>query len=87
LRYLAYTMPYMHNGAFFDLKEVVDFYNEGGGEDPIERLYGFSTKTERLKPLHLTDEEKAALVAFLESLSGEEIKMNPPQLPDYEVMK
>jgi cytochrome c peroxidase len=87
LRYLAYTMPYMHNGVFFDLKEVVDFYDAGGGEDPIEGLYGFGTKTELLKPLNLTDDEKTALVAFLESLSGEEIKMNPPQLPDYAVMR
>lgn len=87
LRYLIYTPPYMHNGVFFTLEEVVDFYNQGGGEDQVEKLYGFSTKTKKLKPLNLTDEEKAALVAFLESLSGEEIILDPPRLPEYVVMK
>ena len=32
LRYLLYTAPYMHNGVFETLDEVVDFYNEGGGD-------------------------------------------------------
>ena len=87
LRYLTYTPPYMHNGAFWALEEVIDFYNEGGGKDAIQALYGFSTKTDKLKPLNLTDEEKEALLAFLESLSGEEIVMKPPKLPEYAVMK
>ncbi|MFQ5852129.1 MAG: cytochrome-c peroxidase [Candidatus Binatia bacterium] len=87
LRYLLYTPPYMHNGIFFTLEEVIDFYNKGGGEDQIKKLYGFSTKTKRLKPLNLTDREKEALIAFLESLSGEEIIVKPPKLPDYAVMK
>ena len=30
LRELKYTAPYMHNGAFFELEEVIDFYDEGG---------------------------------------------------------
>ena len=87
LRYLNYTAPYMHNGVFFTLEEVIDFYNEGGGDDPIEKLYRLSTKTEELKPLNLNDEEKGALMAFLESLTGEEIILAPPELPDYAVMK
>lgn len=87
LRYTLYTPPYMHNGAFYTLEEVVDFYNQGGGEDQVEKLYGFSTKTKKLQPLNLTDEEKAALVAFLNSLSGGEIILDPPKLPEYAVMK
>ncbi|MCF6344033.1 MAG: photosynthetic protein synthase I [Devosiaceae bacterium] len=62
LRELTYTAPYMHNGTIATLEEVVDFYNEGGGEatniDPL------------LKPLDLSDGEKADLVEFLKSLSG-----------------
>lgn len=87
LRYLVFTPPYMHNGVFDDLEEVVDFYNEGGGEDLIEKKFGISNKTKRLKPLNLTDEEKEDLVAFLESTTGEEILMNIPKLPETVAMK
>jgi cytochrome c peroxidase len=78
LRYLNYTAPYMHNGSFFDLKEVVEFYNKGGGRNDFS-----ANKTGLIKPLKLTDEEMDDLVAFLESLSGAEIKMNTPKLPPY----
>ena len=87
LRYLVYTPPYMHNGTFFTLEEVIDFYDQGGGDDPIEASFGNRTKTDVMKPLNLTDEEKEALVAFLESLSGEEIVMVRPTLPEYAVMR
>ena len=63
LRELTYTAPYMHNGIMATLEEVVDFYDAGGGADPL--------KDSRLKPLGLVPSEKADLVAFLESLSGE----------------
>ena len=86
LRYTKYTAPYMHNGVFFTLEEVVDFYNNGGGEDQALKNFGLATKTKKLKMLNLTDEEKEALVAFLESLSGEEILIEAPTLPDYAVM-
>lgn len=78
LRELRYTGPFMHNGAFEVLEEVVDFYDAGGGDDP--------NKSSLLKPLHLTDEEKEALLEFLDSLSGDEILVDPPKLPDYAVM-
>lgn len=71
LRELKYTAPYMHNGMMSSLKEVVSFYNQGGGED--------RNKDSRVKPLGLTDKEQQALVAFLESLSGD-----PLIGPDYE---
>lgn len=77
LRYTDYTAPYMHNGAFFTLEEVVDFYNEGGGKNT------FGTKTKILEPLNLSDNEKEALLAFLQALSGQEIKMTTPLLPKY----
>ncbi len=84
LRYTAYTAPYMHNGKFFDFEEVVDFYNEGGGENEFTDGTLAKAKTALLKPLNLSDEEKEDLVAFLESLSGEELKIETPKLPDYE---
>ncbi len=37
-----------------------------------------------MEPLGLTDDEKSALVAFLEALSGDPIEVEPPKLPDYE---
>jgi cytochrome c peroxidase len=78
LRYTIYSAPYMHNGTFWDLFEVVEFYNEGGGENEFA-----STKTDIIKPLDLSDEEVEDLVAFLESLSGDEITMSTPTLPPY----
>ncbi|MEL6197023.1 MAG: cytochrome c peroxidase, partial [Pseudomonadota bacterium] len=63
LRELTWTAPYMHNGIFATLQEVIDFYNDGGGTDPL--------KDPRLQPLGLVPSEKADLIAFLESLSGE----------------
>ena len=62
LRELKYTAPYMHNGMIKTLKDVVNFYNNGGGND--------ANKDSRVKPLGLSKEERSNLVAFLESLSG-----------------
>lgn len=77
LRYLIYTAPYMHNGAFWDLREVVEFYNDGGTQDV------FGNKSPLITPLGLSDSEMDDLVAFLESMSGSEVTMVAPTLPDY----
>lgn len=69
LRELAWTAPYMHNGTFATLKEVVDFYNAGGGNDPL--------KDQRLRPLNLVPSEKADLIAFLNALSGDSFDIDP----------
>jgi cytochrome c peroxidase len=62
LRELTYTPPYMHNGTIATLKDVVAFYDQGGGkDDPLAA---------ELAPLGLTASEQADLVAFLESLSS-----------------
>jgi cytochrome c peroxidase len=62
LRNVALTAPYMHDGSLRTLEEVVRFYDRGGvpheGLDPL------------IRPLFLTDEDVAALVAFLESLTS-----------------
>jgi len=62
LRNVSRTAPYMHNGSLATLRDVVDFYDAGGGlSEP---------KTPLLPKLHLTPSEKRDLVAFLESLTG-----------------
>ncbi len=81
LRYLEFTPPYMHNGVFDDLEEVVDFYNDGGGANLAKRDFGIDNKTKVLKKLDLTDSEKEDLVEFMGALSGEEILLTPPVLP------
>ena len=81
LRYTKYTAPYMHNGMIATLEDVVEFYNQGGGENQFAE-----TKSDLIKPLGLNDQEKADLVAFLESLSGERIVMEEPELPEYDVL-
>ncbi|MFC1746180.1 cytochrome-c peroxidase [Candidatus Riflebacteria bacterium] len=86
LRYLLYSAPYMHNGVFKTLKEVVYFFNRGGGHDPVLREVGFSTKSLLMKPLGLTEEEKEALVSFLKSTSGKKIIIKRPDRPPYAVM-
>ena len=74
LRELRHTAPYMHNGAFATLREVVDFFDRGGGDTP--------TKPAWLQPLGLSDDDKRDLVAFLESLSMDELPAMPaPELP------
>ncbi len=66
LRNVALTAPYMHDGSLRTLREVVDFYNRGGvpneGLDPA------------VKPLNLQPEQIDALVAFLESLTGDSVE-------------
>jgi len=65
LRNVALTAPYMHHGALLTLEEVIDYYDRGGtkadGQDP------------RISPLHLSSQEKHAILAFLHSLTGDNV--------------
>ncbi|MCH8827833.1 MAG: hypothetical protein IIB16_12810 [Chloroflexi bacterium] len=54
------------------------FYNAGGGDDP--------NKSDMLRTLGLADEEIGDLVAFLESLTGDDIIVQPPDMPEYAVL-
>jgi cytochrome c peroxidase len=82
LRELKYTAPYMHDGIFYTLDEVVDFYNKGGGDA------NWPNKSALIKPLALSDQEKKDLVAFLEALSMDKpLLMDGPTLPPYRPMK
>ncbi len=65
LRNVVLTAPYMHNGSMLTLREVIEFYNQGGV--PNEVL------SPLIKPLNLTDAEIDNLVAFLESLTGDNV--------------
>ena len=77
LRNLLDHKPWMHNGNFRNLTEVVDFYNLGNPSPMPKRDInaGKLTKPEGspiLKELQLTEEEKAALIAFLKTLQSRE---------------
>jgi cytochrome c peroxidase len=63
LREIARSAPYMHDGRFKNLEEVVNFYNKGGVKNPHQ--------DNLIIPLELTDQEKHDLVEFLRTLSGE----------------
>ena len=65
LRNLALTAPYMHDGGFRTLDDVIAFYDQGG--------FPHDHMDSRIKPLGLTDQEKADLIAFLLSLTGDNI--------------
>jgi cytochrome c peroxidase len=73
LRDIALTAPYMHNGAYRTLEEVVNHYNRGG--DSRENL------DPNIKPLALTDQEKKDLVEFMKTLSGQQVAVTLPRLP------
>lgn len=65
LRNVALTAPYMHDGSFATLEDVVAFYDQGGIDNP--------DKDPRLHPLELSVAEKSALVAFLKALTGDNV--------------
>lgn len=67
LRNIAQTAPYMHNGMFKTLREVIDYY------DTPDKFVGNSINRDSLlkKPLQLTEVEKKDLENFLKSLSDE----------------
>jgi cysteine-rich repeat protein len=66
LRNITETAPYMHNGVFATLEEVIDFYNAGGG--PGLNLQVPNADPRMIK-LNLIPPEKADLKAFLEALT------------------
>ncbi|MBG0796165.1 c-type cytochrome [Methylocystis sp. L43] len=60
LRGVSESAPYMHDGSLRTLAEVIEFYDRGGGANP--------SLDPKIRPLELTPDEKAAIVAFLEAL-------------------
>ncbi len=66
LRNIALTAPYMHNGAFKTLREVVDFYDRGGA---VGSGVDLPTQTLPADSLHLSPGEKEARLAFMRALT------------------
>jgi len=73
LRDVALTAPYMHNGIYKTLEEVVEHYNRGGD---------VKTNLDRnVRPLNLSKKEVKSIVAFLHTLTGDPIEIAVPLLP------
>ena len=62
LRNIALTAPYMHDGSMKTLEEVIEHYDKGGDKNPFIDA--------KIFPLHLTQQEKADLLAFMKSLTS-----------------
>jgi len=71
LRNIALTAPYMHDGSQKTLEDMVEFYNNGGrvnADDPFSPFLSGG-----IRPLNLTDQQKADLVEFLRALTSPQI--------------
>jgi cytochrome c peroxidase len=66
VRNAALTAPYMHNGVYTDLDDVMEFYNQGGGAG-----IGIELPNQTLpdQQLNLTSTEKEQIIAFIRSLT------------------
>lgn len=73
LRAVARTAPYFHDGRFSTLDAVVDYYDRGGDGTPEQDV--------RIGPLHLTDAERAALIAFLRTLDDQAAPVSRSLMP------
>lgn len=73
LRNVALTAPYMHDGSVGTLAEVVADYAAGGR---AARVRGKASPHRDVRPFRATEEERRALVAFLESLTDESVTTN-----------
>jgi cytochrome c peroxidase len=96
LRSITETAPYMHDGVFKMLEEVVDFLDQGGGQNPNAvnppASHAFAADyydqvgepnpnlSPLMKPLELTQQEKSDLIGFLKALIGEPVKLEMPKL-------
>jgi cytochrome c peroxidase len=80
LRNIELTGPYFHNGAYATLEQVVDFYNRGGNvrrtSSGDTSAYGDnqSNFAAEVMPIGMSDAEKAALVAFLKTLTDDRVR-------------
>jgi cytochrome c peroxidase len=70
LREVTRRAPYMHDGSMATLREVMDFYNRGGEKNP--------NLDPKIEPLHLSDAEIDAVIAFMRALEGRGYQDAPP---------
>ena len=75
IRNSQFTMPYMHNGAFKTLEEVIDFYDAGGGSGKGLKVSNQTLSSDSLK---LDPAEKKQLVSFMHSLTEQVHFEEPP---------
>ena len=73
LREINRRSPYMHDGSMVTMEAVVDHYNDGGIDRP--------SRSAQIKPLNLTKQEKADLIAFMGTLTSEMDPTTVPVLP------
>jgi len=73
LRDVARRAPYMHDGSEATLEAVIDLYDRGGIVRP--------SRAEEISPLGLSKDEKADLIAFLQTLNGAAEPVTVPPLP------
>ena len=79
VRNVEYTAPYMHNGVYKDLNQVLDFYNKGGG---IGHGYEVPNQTLPSDSLNLSSSEMNDIIAFMNTLSDTVgLTQKPNQLP------
>ena len=69
LRNIELTAPYMHDGSFNTLEEVIEHYQSGGKNHP--------NKSDLIQALSLSETEKSDLIQFLKSLTDETFISNP----------
>ncbi|HCR47999.1 MAG TPA: cytochrome-c peroxidase, partial [Bacteroidetes bacterium] len=77
LRNIALTAPYMHDGRFNTLQEVINHYDHGLVRSPTLDPLFFNGR-----PKGLSEVEKKALIAFLNTLSDPEFTQNPTFRPN-----
>ncbi len=75
LRNIAVTAPYMHDGRFQNLKEVLNHYSSGMRD--FETVDSVFRQTDGSPKIPLSESEKTALLAFLETLTDEDFLKNP----------
>jgi len=73
VRNVALTAPYMHDGSVAMLEEVVEWYDKGGHPNPH--------LSDKIRPLKLTDQEQADLVAFMKACTGPTPSVEVSRLP------
>jgi cytochrome c peroxidase len=73
LREIARRGPYMHDGSIATLEQVVEHYDQGGVDRP--------SRSDLVKPLSLTPQERSELVAFLKTLTSNLDPTTVPVLP------
>ena len=69
LRNIAVTAPYMHDGRYATLEEVIEHYSSGG--------HGVANEDVNIRYFDLSDQQKQDMISFLKTLTDEEFLTNP----------